>query len=237
MKRLVFAVLLTMAGAFAAQAQTPQRPVVLELFTSQGCNSCPPADALLAELAQRPDLVALELHVDLWDYIGWRDPFAQRAFTERQRAYVRALQHRYVYTPQLVIDGRYHEVGSNRSAVLRHIERARAQHAPGPEIELIASPNQTNPSVRVSGPATGSNAVWHVVFDPRQETQVERGENRGRRLVNTNIVRKWQLLGRFTGTPVELLLAPIGGQQKSAVLVQADDGFGPIVAARFITPR
>jgi hypothetical protein len=234
MMRILAAVLMIVAGAMSAQAQTAPRPVVLELFTSQGCSSCPPADAFLAELAQRPDLVALELHVDFWDYIGWRDPFAQRAFSDRQRAYVRALQQRYVYTPQLVIDGRYQEVGSNRAAVMRQIERARANPAPGPQIELITSPGR---AVRVSGPASGSCAVWHVVFDSRHETQVARGENRGRRLVNTNIVRKWELIGRFTGATIELPLAPVAGQQKAVVLVQAEDGLGPMLAARYVTPR
>jgi hypothetical protein len=237
MKRFLFAALMVVAGAFAAQAQTAQRPVVLELFTSQGCSSCPAADALLSELAQRPDLVALELHVDLWDYIGWRDPFAQRAFGERQRNYLRTLQQRYVYTPQLVIDGRYHEVGSDRAAVMRHIERARANQSPGPQIEMVASSTQPGQSVRISGPAAGSCAVWHVVIDPRHETQVQRGENRGRLLVNTNIVRKWQMLGLFTGAQVELPLPSIGSQQKSVILVQANDGFGPILAARYVTPR
>src|SRR3546814_16619660 len=90
------------------------RPVVVELFTSQGCSSCPPADALLVELAREPSILALSFHVDYWDYIGWEDPFAEAQYTERQRDYVDRLGLRYVYTPQMVIDGRHNAVGSNQ---------------------------------------------------------------------------------------------------------------------------
>src|SRR3954454_10513973 len=100
MRNLLTAAVL-LFGIVVAHAE--ERPVVVELFTSQGCNSCPPADAYLGELAARSDVLALGLHVDYWDYIGWKDPFAQRAYTERQRHYSRALNQRFVYTPQMVI--------------------------------------------------------------------------------------------------------------------------------------
>src|SRR5690606_32640834 len=114
-----------LAGAASASAQV-QGPVV-ELYTSQGCSSCPPADAFLAELAERDDLIALSFHVDYWDYIGWKDTFASPANTARQRGYADALRSRRVYTPQMVIDGAAHEIGSNRAGVLAELARARAR--------------------------------------------------------------------------------------------------------------
>ena len=102
------------------------RKVVVELFTSQGCSSCPPADAYLAELAKRDDVIALSFHVDYWNYIGWKDPFSSPEAAARQRAYGRALQKRYVYTPQIVVDGRAEAVGSNRAVVSSLIKMAQA---------------------------------------------------------------------------------------------------------------
>ena len=96
---------------------TTEGPWAVELFTSQGCNSCPPADAYLGLLAKRPDIVALSFHIDYWDYIGWKDPFASRATTDRQRAYARVLKQRYVYTPEIVVDGIGHDTGRDRSMI------------------------------------------------------------------------------------------------------------------------
>jgi len=107
----------------SSRAESPP-PVVVELFTSQGCSSCPPADAFLNDLSRRDDVIALSLHVDYWDYIGWEDPFATPESTNRQRRYAPVLVERSVYTPQMVIDGAAHEVGSKRKAVTRLINSA-----------------------------------------------------------------------------------------------------------------
>src|SRR4051812_29577801 len=122
MRNLLIAAVL-LFGIAAAHAE--ERPVVVELFTSQGCNSCPPADAFLGELSRRPDVLALGLHVDYWDYIGWKDPFAQRAHTDRQRSYSRTLNQRFVYTPQMVIDGTLQGVGSETATINKLIDKAR----------------------------------------------------------------------------------------------------------------
>jgi len=130
---LVASVLLSsIAGSVAARGAEPAAvsPVVVELFTSQGCSSCPPADALLAELTGRPDVVALSFHVDYWDYIGWKDPYASPQYTARQQRYTQALNLRYVYTPQIVVDGRADVVGSHRAEVLAAIETAAQRDRP-----------------------------------------------------------------------------------------------------------
>src|SRR5262249_25514989 len=116
----------------AAPASAGARPVVVELFTSEGCSSCPPADALLAELAASPDLLALSLHVDYWDRLGWKDPFSSAAATRRQDRYARLLGLAAVYTPQIVVDGHWQTVGSDRDAVTPAVARARQAAAAGP---------------------------------------------------------------------------------------------------------
>src|SRR5690348_4653604 len=121
MKKSCIVALLTSAFAGVLPIQTAiaaPRPIVVELFTSQGCSSCPPADALLNELAQRPDVVALGFHVDYWDYLGWKDPLSAPGSTQRQRDYARLLNQPTIYTPEMVIDGHLQLVGSDRTAVL-----------------------------------------------------------------------------------------------------------------------
>jgi hypothetical protein len=204
-------------------------PVVVELFTSQGCWSCPPADALLGELAGRADVIALAYHVDYWDYIGWKDVFGSPAFTERQQAYAAFMGKRMVYTPQMVVGGRFDAVGSNRKKVEATIVEARAA---GLTLE-VAPLDAVTQHVRVSGPAPAEGAtVLAVHFLPQAETVVARGENAGKTLVGYNIVRDIQPLGRFTGgeTTYEIVAAESGEQRICAILVQ-DDATGAILGA------
>src|SRR5205814_1096869 len=121
--RVLFAALVTALLPVTAQAET--RPVVVELFTSQGCSSCPPADRLLSELAERPDVIALGLHIDYWDDLGWKDPLSSPEATARQRDYARQFGRRQVYTPQLVVDGTEEAVGSDRAAVLQALKQTK----------------------------------------------------------------------------------------------------------------
>src|SRR5438309_7939527 len=118
-------ILLVYVALAVAPVQAGERPIVVELFTSEGCSSCPPADALLAELAKRPDVLALSFHVDYWDRLGWKDPFSSRAATDRQNRYAKLLKLATVYTPQIVVDGRWEAVGSDRADVERALDRAR----------------------------------------------------------------------------------------------------------------
>jgi hypothetical protein len=230
-------VLLTQAGDTRAQSVTPVvSPIVIELFTSEGCDSCPPADAFAGELAHRSDVLLLSLHVDYWDYRGWKDQYAQHGFAERQRAYARTLTQRYVYTPQMVVDGRMQEFGSDRKAVERTLAHVRQQAAKrlavrqtghgGATAVLIENPIGID--VSRERPAT----VWLVIFDRQQTTKVTKGENAGRTLPSYNVVRQWRRIGSFAGEavtiPVEFDIAKV--DQGGAVIVQTGQT-GPILAA------
>ena len=129
MRKLAALVALAMLVSSASPLDAAERPIVVELFTSEGCSSCPPADALLAELASRPDVLALSFHVDYWDRLGWKDPFSSAAATDRQRNYANLLRTGTVYTPQIVVDGRWQAVGSDRDEVEQAIGSAHRSEA------------------------------------------------------------------------------------------------------------
>ena len=201
--------------------------VVVELFTSQGCSSCPPADRLVGELAARDDVIALSFHVDYWNYLGWDDPFSSAASTNRQREYRAASGLRYIYTPQLVIGGAAQEVGSHRGKVLRAIERIRASR----QVKVnISHPDKKTAVVSVgageapSGPAT----IWLLAYDKEHTTDIGRGENSGVKLVNTHVVRKTRRIGEWNGKDIKISLPiammGIEKQDGCAIVVQSKNG-------------
>ncbi|MGF1628918.1 MAG: DUF1223 domain-containing protein [Kiloniellaceae bacterium] len=208
------------------------RLVVVELFTSQGCSSCPPADALLDELAKQSGVLALSFHVDYWDYIGWKDPFASAQHTERQRDYAAKLGLRYVYTPQIVVDGRHDAVGSNRREVTRAIQQA-TETAPVVVVTLDAAEGG-RALLSAGQPPSGEATVWLITFDDGHDTPVARGENRGRDLHNTNVVRELHALGTWSGKaktfPLDFQSARAKGRGGCAVIVQQGRG-GPVLGA------
>lgn len=229
----MFAVLASLVALLMGGPGTagePDRfPTVVELFTSQGCSSCPPADAFLGQLAGRPDVVALGFHVDYWDYIGWKDPFASPEFTRRQRDYAETLGQRYVYTPQMVVDGMSHATGSRVGDVERLI--AARRQAPKVPVRLVGQPGRMlNVSIG-SAEAAGPADVWFVTFQLSHSTDVARGENGGRRLTNYNIVRSVRRLGGWDGSAMAFTVA-LGEVREDgcAVLVQAE-GQGEILGA------
>ena len=201
--------------------------VVVELFTSQGCSSCPPADRLLGELAERDDVIALSFHVDYWNYLGWDDPFSSVASTNRQRHYRAAFGLRYVYTPQIVVGGAAQEVGSHRGKVLRAIERLRTTQRVKVD---ISHPDKKTAIVEIgagdapSGPAT----VWLFAYDKSHSTDIGRGENSGVKLINTNVVRETRKIGEWNGKDLKISLpiAMMGldDQDGCAIVVQSKDG-------------
>ena len=237
----VLGLAVTLAQAPAGRADQAQddgrgmpagAPVVVELFTSQGCSSCPPADDLLAELAHRPDIIALSLHVDYWDYIGWKDPYGSPLMTERQRRYAEELGLRYVYTPQMVIDGRTDVVGMRRGEVLDAIETA-ARKRKAVAVNFV--PSDGGKVVIPAGHAPDSGAtIWLAVYDEGYETAVSRGENAGRTVRNANVVRSLERLGTWMGQRLEIPLnldsAAARGNYGCAVIVQQGRN-GPILGA------
>jgi len=224
-----FAAMTVLCGSAVAGAQP--RPLVLELFTSQGCSSCPPADLQLGKLARRNDIVALSYHVDYWDYIGWKDRFATRETTERQRAYARALKQRYVYTPEMVVDGIGHDPGVSLLAEAQHRSPKRAT----PELVRSADGVLTVrlADFKLEAPAD----IVLAVYDRRHSTAVGNGENGGRTLENFNVVRHFETLARWDGAAATWT-APADRfrpEQGMAVLVQRAD-HGPMLGCNKLEP-
>jgi hypothetical protein len=209
---------------FARFAAASEATVVVELFTSQGCSSCPLADAYLAELARRPDVVALSYHVDYWDYLGWRDTLASQANGRRQKAYADRFDDGQVYTPQAVVQGAAAAIGSNRADVEALIARARGA---APPVTLSLE----GPALRLAN-APGTAKVWIAVVEPVVPVTIERGENAGRKVVYHNVVRSLRDAGRAGGDPVVVPVPPTAGRRRAAI-VQAD-GNGPILAALWL---
>lgn len=221
-KMWVAAACLAVVTGYAEPARAA-RLVVAELFTSEGCSSCPPADALLSELARtRPDVLPLAFHVTYWDRLGWADPFALMAATARQRDYAAALGLDGVYTPQLIVDGVRDVVGSDRPAIWQALAHAKAG-APAPVI-LHLSRVPTGIDVELGLAAGDATAVVVLAgYDPAHRTVVAHGENAGRTLAESNIVRGLVRAGDWHGVAVTLHAAAPAGEHVAALL-QASDG-------------
>lgn len=233
----VRAFLLLVLIAFLAPAARPAEPahsplVVVELFTSQGCSSCPPADRYLGELAQEPGVLALSFHIDYWNYIGWTDPFASKFATERQHAYARRLNLRYVYTPQMVVDGTAEGAGSERQTIAQLIAAAARDRTPRAAVKLARRGDGTI-TIHVDGGTTAMPAtLWLVGFDGEHATRVLRGENEGQTLRDYQVVRSFGAVGTWRGPPLDLTLpaTAVSGDGGVAVLVQ-QGGDGRIIGA------
>jgi hypothetical protein len=204
----------------AGPGPAAQRPVVLELFTSQSCSSCPPAEALLTELqAASAGVVTLSLHVDYWNYLSWRDPFSLQQATSRQRAYAAALGTE-VFTPQLIIDGRTSAVGSDKVAIRAAIAAAVRAQTAGP---ALSATRVRDGLAIAAGPGAGQGTLLLVGYDPVHTTHVGSGENGGAVLTETNIVRSLAQIGGWAGQPVALTVKPPQGE-RAIVLLQKSDG-------------
>jgi hypothetical protein len=204
-----------------SMAEVSSRPVVVELFSSQACSSCPPAEVLLTDLARRRnDVLPLSFHVTYWNNLGWRDPFSFPAATERQRAYAATIGEQSVYTPQMVVDGTQSFVGSDRNEAEAAIRRAKAG-------QIVAAPlhlERRGEDLMIDvGAGAGPGTVLLVGFDPEHDTAVGGGENGGRRLQESNVVRSIQAIGQWTGKPLRLE-QPLPAGDQFAVLLQAPNG-------------
>ncbi len=180
-----------LAGASAAAT----RPAVVELYTSEGCSSCPPAEAYMGELAQRHDVLALSFHVDYWDSLGWPDRYALPDAVSRQRGYAKVLGNSSVYTPQVVIDGRGDFVGNDRKAIDRALGEARDTVVP---IELGASDGAVTIGLPLRDGLATSDVIL-VAYQHQVLSKIVRGENAGRTLAEFNVVRSLRTLGRWNG--------------------------------------
>ena len=221
-------------------AAADERLVVVELFTSQGCSSCPPADAHLADLTGRDDVLALSFHVDYWDYIGWQDRFADSTYTQRQRDYAHNLGMTYIYTPQMVIDGMWQETGADRRAVAGRIELAASVPREWLDVALDFV-GQHEVRIRLpSSKGARESDVYFVRWDDSHLTTVTRGENKGRELRNANVVRKLLNVGTWRGKPLDITvkLADLdgAGTDGCAVIVQ-EPGPGAVIGAARLDMR
>lgn len=208
----------------SVQAQTS--PVVVELFTSQGCSSCPPADALMHKLAARDDVIALSMHVDYWDYIGWKDEFGRSENTARQKSYAKAGGRRSIYTPQMIIAGVDSVIGTHpmdvSDLVVRHSQIQRPV-----SLEITRTGGTLKIAARASKPAAYD--VTLVRFTPNRTTEIKRGENAGKTITYANVVSDLTVIDTWDGRSALSLSAQVG-EGPVAVFVQRA-GYGPIDAA------
>jgi hypothetical protein len=226
----VLAVCLPLVSASADENQS--RPTVLELFTSQGCSSCPAADRLFGKYARRDDIVALSFHVDYWDYIGWKDTFATKITTDRQRGYGRSLSQRHLYTPEIVIDGRKHTVGSNGAEIDQTIGSVRK--APRSQVNVGLTVRDGVLVTMLSSKKHHAAEVWLFEIDRKNDVSVNRGENSGQVLSYHHVVRDIRNLGRWEGGrqsfSSDLKSAREAGRDGVVVVVQ-EHGQGAVLGA------
>lgn len=211
-------------------------PAVLEMFTAQGCAACPPADAIFARFADAPGVIALALHVDYWDYLGWEDSFANPAYTERQKAYARAAKAKMIYTPQVIISGTARVQGNQGAEIETLLEAQKARPA---AVSLNARTEGRKLFVEASastGLATGSE-IHLVRYLPREDVSIHEGENAGHEVVYRNIVTEWRLAGAWDGTTPLALEAALSREvspEFPLVVIVQEAGPGPILAAQLL---
>jgi len=231
-RRIASTLALTCFVVLVYQSAQAEPRAVIELFTSQGCSSCPAADKLMAEYAQDPSVIALSLAVDYWDYLGWKDTLALSGHSNRQRAYAKVRGDRQVYTPQVVIDGAVHALGSDKAAIERAILQIREQSSP---LSLPVKIEQVGDKLTVTVPASkdekGQAEVWLCPVTKSVPVAIGRGENSGHTLTYTNVVRRWIKLGDWTGkaetfdVPVKTIKT--GDIDAAAVMVQSGVNSAP----------
>ena len=194
------------AAAICTASMTPlpasagEPRAVIELFTSQGCSSCPAADKVLGELSRDPTLVTLSLPIDYWDYLGWKDTLALHGHSNRERAYAGTRGDREVYTPQVVVNGIVHVLGSDKAAIEQAIEQTRQSAAPLMlPVTIAVTDGKVSVNVSAANGEQRSAEVWLCPITGHAQVAIERGENRGHTLAYTNVVRRWVKLGDWNG--------------------------------------
>jgi len=227
MKRLLHAAITCLLMALPAFAE--EVPVVIELFTSQGCSSCPPADEMMHALAHRDDVIALSLHVDYWDYIGWKDEFADPRNAKRQRGYARTAGRRSVYTPEMIVNGVSDIVGAKPMEVATEIERHKG-NPPRISLDLQRVGDNVTISAQAIREVAGPFNVHLLRYQPQRESRITRGENAGKTIHYVNVTQDWQVLDTWDGRKPLTLNVAAPGKWPVVVIVQETE-FGPIVGA------
>lgn len=224
-----FATFVAAALMLASPVSAGDDPVVVELYTSQGCSSCPPADAFLHKLAERDDVIPLAMHVDYWDYIGWKDIFGSAANTKRQRAYARAGGRRMIYTPQMVINGSDHVVGNRPRDVVDVIRKHKSAES---YVDLNVERNGNTLSIRgeAEKPLQDGLTVQLIRYTPSSTVEIKRGENAGRTINYANVVTDLDVLGKWDTRSPLAMETSVEGDAPIVVILQ-HQGAGPVVAA------
>ena len=233
---------LTLAGLSAADTKTPA-PItcVVELFTSQGCSSCPPADRLMKSYAEREGVLALSFNVDIWDNLGWKDTLASPKYTERQRSYAKMRGDGQVYTPQTVVNGMAHAVGSDRSGIDGEIKRTDAQ-IKSHHVDLKVAGDGDGVTIDAPASATARTVavdatLWLVKFTPRVEIAIKRGENAGNTIAYHNVVREFTPVGKWRGDAASVRLtrqALNGCTPGTCAILLQQGGTGSILGATWV---
>jgi hypothetical protein len=228
---LAYAVVVVCSAAPLSLVQAEPRGVV-ELFTSQGCSSCPPADKLLGELANDPSLVAISVPIDIWDYLGWKDTLADPRNTARQKAYAHVRGDGQIYTPQVVVNGSLHVLGSDKTAIERAIEKTRKNGAmSSPPVTLAMADGRINVAIADAADVHPNAEVWLCGLVKAITIAIGRGENKGRTITYHNVVRRWLKLGDWAGktnswsVPSQTLKGD--GIDEAAILVQSGSAEKP----------
>ena len=229
--RKIFSALALAAWGVGSSVAAQNSMVVVELYTSQGCSSCPPADEILAEVSKRDDVIALGLHVDYWDYLGWRDTLALPAFTERQARFNTIMKSRYrLVTPQMIFQGQDYVAGTKPRKSREYIDMLSAREetaalttkADGGTLSIDLAP--------VGAPTKGAE-IYLVRYLPKVDVAIKRGENAGRRISYVNTVTHWDTVGTWDGASAASFKAPLIEGGEYAVIVQTQN-LGPILVAR-----
>jgi hypothetical protein len=230
------------AGTIASAFEIKKASGVVEVFTSQGCYSCPPADKIVGDFAKTNNVLALSWHVDYWDYLGWKDSLASKENTKRQYHYAQTLGERQVYTPQAIINGRMHTVGSNLKKINTALSRFESSNQ-GMTVPIEANVNNASLKIEVEYSKEADNATLYMVFfNKRHDVKIKRGENGGKTLSYHNVVHKSQALGmvKEDGFSMEYPIAEMKNQGydgSALILQQSDPAGGPstILGATVIT--
>jgi len=232
---LAVATALSLSVGSTSVIAADKQPVVVELFTSQGCSSCPPADKILGELASQPNVISLSFNVDYWDYLGWRDTLGSSKHTKRQQQYAANRGTRQVYTPQMIINGHVDVVGSRRSKVLAAVNKALTDNGRVPmEISETAGEITIDVADSPNSKLAAKSTVWVLVTSPKVSVPVERGENRGKKITYHNVVRQMVPAGMWDGKAIRITLPKDGlemSKGRDCIVLLQEGTVGKVIGA------